>query len=85
LIAWRTVPGAIIQSSGVVQFEPSSVGGTRIHLRMSYRPPADMVGHAAAVMFGADPRRQIDDDLLRFKSFMESGKTTGREGEALRH
>ena len=43
------------------------------------------VGHAAAVMFGADPRQQIDDDLLRFKSFMETGKTTGREGETLRH
>lgn len=85
LIAWRTVPGSVIQSSGVVQFEPSSVGGTRIHLRMTYRPPADLVGHAAAVMFGADPRHQIDEDLLRFKSFMETGKTTGREGTVLRH
>ncbi|MBM0103262.1 SRPBCC family protein [Steroidobacter sp. S1-65] len=85
LIAWRTVPGSVVQSSGVVQFEPTSVGGTRIHLRMTYRPPADMIGHAAAVMFGADPRRQIDEDLLRFKSFMETGKTTGREGTVLRH
>ena len=85
LIAWRTVPGSVIHSSGVVQFEPSSVGGTRVHLRMTYRPPADVIGHAAAVMFGADPRHQIDEDLLRFKSFMETGKTTGREGTVLRH
>lgn len=85
LIAWRTVPGSVVQSSGVVQFEPTSVGGTRIHLRMTYRPPADMIGHAAAVMFGADPRRQIDEDLQRFKSFMETGKTTGRDGTVLRH
>lgn len=85
LIAWRTVPGSAIQSAGVVQFEPSSVGGTRIHLRMTYRPPADLIGHAAAVIFGADPRRQMDEDLLRFKSFMETGKTTGREGTVLRH
>ena len=85
LIAWRTVAGSPVQSSGVVQFEPSSQGGTRIHIRMCYRPPADAVGHAAAVVFGKDPRRQIDDDLLRFKSLLEVGRTTGKQGTVVRH
>lgn len=85
LLAWRTVPGSPVQSSGVVQFEPSSYGGTRIHVRMCYRPPANAAGHAAAVVFGKDPRRQIDDDLLRFKSLLEAGKTTGNQGPIVRH
>lgn len=85
LLAWRTVPGSPVQSSGVVQFEPSSYGGTRIHVRMSYRPPANAAGHAAAVVFGKDPRRQIDDDLMRLKSMLEAGKTTGNQGPIVRH
>jgi uncharacterized membrane protein len=85
LISWRTVPGSPVQSSGVVQFEPSNYGGTRIHVRMSYRPPANAVGHAAAMVFGKDPRRQIDDDLMRFKSLLEVGKTSGNQGTFVRH
>lgn len=77
LIAWRTLPGASVQSSGVVQFEPNSYGGTRIHVRMSYRPPADAIGHTLAKVFGRDPQRQIHADLLRFKAFIETGRTGG--------
>jgi uncharacterized membrane protein len=85
LLAWRTVPGSPVQSTGVVQFEPSKYGGTRIHVRMSYRPPANAAGHVAAVVFGKDPRRQIDDDLMRLKSLLEVGKTTTDEGPIVRH
>lgn len=85
LIAWRTAQGSPVQSSGVVQFEPTNYGGTRVHVRMCYRPPANAIGHAAAAIFAKDPRHQIDDDLLRFKSFMETGKTTGSRGTVLRH
>jgi uncharacterized membrane protein len=74
LIAWRTVEGAAVQSAGVVQFEPSNYGGTRIHVRLSYRPPANLVGHTVAKIFGRDPQRQMDADLARFKSYMETGR-----------
>lgn len=82
LIAWRSTAGSSVQSSGVVQFEPNGYGGTRIHIRMSYRPPADAVGHAVAKVFGRDPQRQIDADLMRFKSFIETGKTSGAGPDA---
>ncbi|WP_161811138.1 SRPBCC family protein [Steroidobacter agaridevorans] len=85
LIAWRTVPEASVQSSGEVHFEPTSTGGTRIQVRMWYRPPANLVGHAAAWMFARDPKHQIDEDLLRFKSFLETGATGRAEDSALRH
>jgi uncharacterized membrane protein len=72
LIAWRTVEGSMVHSSGVVQFEPSEYGGTRVHIRMGYRPPASALGHTVAKIFGRDPKRQIDDDILRFKAFIET-------------
>jgi uncharacterized membrane protein len=75
LIAWRTEENSAVQSAGVVQFEPSSYGRTRIHVRLSYRPPVNRVGHTVAKIFGRDPQRQIDDDLMRFKSFLETGRT----------
>lgn len=85
LIAWRTVPGSVVYSSGVVHFEPDAYGDTRVHIRMTYRPPANAVGHTIARIFGADPRRQMDEDLARFKSYIEVGKTTGAYGTVTRH
>ncbi len=73
LIAWRTVEGAPVRSAGVVQFEPTGYGGARIHIRMIYRPPANALGHTVAKLFGRDPKHQIDEDLLRFKRYMETG------------
>ena len=71
-LAWRTEPGAEIGQSGSVQFEPSR-GGTRVTVRMSWQPPAGALGHGIAALLGADPRRQMDDDLARMKSFIERG------------
>jgi len=31
------------------------------------------VGHAIASLFGADPKSEMDDDLMRMKSFIETG------------
>jgi uncharacterized membrane protein len=85
LIAWRTMKGASVQSSGVVQFEPTSYGGTRVHMRLSYRPPENIVGHAVARIFGKDPKRQIDAGLMRFKTFIETGATPGAAAGPTRH
>jgi len=74
VIAWRTAEDSPVQSAGFVQFEPSEDGGTRVHVRMSYRPPVNVVGHTVARIFGRDPQRQIDSDLARFKTFMETGR-----------
>lgn len=85
LIAWRTVEGSVVHSSGIVHFEPDAYGDTRVHIRMTYRPPANAVGRTVAKIFGVDPRRQMDADLARFKSFLEVGKTTGAHGTVTRH
>jgi uncharacterized membrane protein len=87
VIAWQSVAGSQVETSGVVRFEPEA-GGTRMDVRMSYSPPAGLLGHAVASLLGKDPKKQLDDDLLRLKSLLEKGKATGREGkvdrEALR-
>jgi uncharacterized membrane protein len=83
LLAWRSVPGSLIGHSGVIRFE-AVPQGTRIDIRLSYNPPAGAVGHAFARLLGVDPKREMDDDLLRLKSILERGSATGREGKVLK-
>jgi uncharacterized membrane protein len=73
-LAWRSEPGAEIANSGSIQFEPWR-DGTRVTVRMSYSPPAGAIGHGIATLLGADPKRQMDDDLARMKGFIERGVT----------
>ncbi len=79
LLAWKSVEGAMVENEGVIHFEDAGWGKTRLDIRLSYNPPAGAIGHAFARLLGADPKKQMDDDLLRFKSLMELGKATGHE------
>lgn len=71
-IAWKTEDGAAVAHAGVIRLVPVD-GGTRVELRMSYNPPAGVLGHAVAASFGRDPKRQMDDDLARLKTTIETG------------
>ena len=73
LIAWRSVSDSDVRHGGVVRFEAASDGGTRLKVQLSYVPPAGAFGHAVASIFGADPKSEMDADLLRMKSMIETG------------
>jgi uncharacterized membrane protein len=72
-IAWRTEPGSAIAHSGVVRFEPEGHSRTRVDVKLTYNPVAGGIGHAVAALLGADPKHRMDDDLMRMKSFVETG------------
>ncbi len=42
-------------------------------MRLSYNPPAGPIGHAIAKAFGADPKSEMDQDLMRLKTLLETG------------
>jgi uncharacterized membrane protein len=71
-LAWRSEPNSEIPNSGSIQFERHR-GGTLVTVRMSYQPPAGALGHAFALLLGADPKSKMDEDLARMKSFIERG------------
>lgn len=80
VLAWKSVNGSSVEHAGTIHFEPTQDGrSTRLDIRMTYTPPAGALGHVFARLLGADPKKQMDDDLLRFKSLLETGKATGRE------
>jgi len=78
-IAWETIPDSQIHHSGVVSFEQNWDGGTRVTVQMTYMPPAGVVGHKVAELFGVDPRQAMQDDLSRLKVLLEVNRMTTEE------
>lgn len=81
-IAWESLPDSQVKTAGFVRFDPSRDGGTRVSVQMEYLPPAGVLGHAVAQLFGVDPRQAMNDDLIRLKSLLETGKTSSAKGTA---
>lgn len=79
LLAWRSEPGAILENAGAVRFSREG-SGTRLDLRFCYNPPTQ-AGAAVAELFGADPRAQLNQDLGRLKSLLESGTRSELYGQ----
>jgi uncharacterized membrane protein len=73
LIEWRSVGGSDVRHHGTVRFTANGDGGTQVSVRLSYLPPAGAFGHAVATIFGADPKSEMDADLMRMKSMIETG------------
>ena len=83
LIAWRSLPGADVDSAGTVLFKAAPVGrGTEVKVELSYLPPAGKVGAAVAKLLGEEPKKQLDDDLRHFKQLMEAGERATTEGQS---
>ena len=72
LIEWTTIEPAQVRNQGQVRFRPER-GGTRIDIQMTYQPPGGSPGHWLARMMGADPRSEINQDLMRLKTLLETG------------
>lgn len=73
-IGWHSLPGATVDNAGSVQFESLQGDKTRVHVALSYRPPAGPLGAAVAKLFGEEPSQQIAEDLQKFKQTFEAGQ-----------
>ncbi len=85
ILAWRSEPGSMIDNAGFIRFEPVGDGeSTRVDIHLSYNPPAGSAGDVVASLLGADPKSAMDEDMVRFQSLVEEGRTgNGRETASL--
>jgi uncharacterized membrane protein len=72
-MTWRSVEGSQVENTGRVRFQPDGEG-TRVHVQLKYSPPGGLLGHVVAKAFGVDPKSEMDDDLNRMMSAIETGK-----------
>lgn len=78
VIAWKSTPGSVVENAGKVCFSPDGKGGTRVDVELAYDPPAGALGHGIATLLGSNPKQQMDEDMVRFKSLIEDGKATAK-------
>lgn len=82
VIAWRSLPGAQVENSGRVTFQPApKERGTEVKVVLDYKPPAGSLGAAIAKFTGEEPGEQVREDLRHFKMLMESGEIISTEGQ----
>jgi uncharacterized membrane protein len=74
LLGWRSIPNSMIATAGRVTFEDAPGGGTNVEIMITYRPPAGHVGTSLAWLLNVAFERMIEEDLQRFKRFLESGE-----------
>jgi len=71
MIAWRSLPGSMVETAGSVHFEKAG-RGTEVKVSLKYNPPAGQAGAALARWLGESPETQIEEDLERFKRLVEN-------------
>lgn len=72
-IGWRSVEGA--RQAGSVRFKDAAGGrGTLVEVTIEYVVPGGVFGALMGRLMGEDPKRQLHEDLRRFKQVMESGE-----------
>lgn len=75
-LAWRGV-GGDVDASGDVTFEETKRGSTLLCIQLGYDPPSGYSG-AIARLFGEDLALHLEEDLQRFKHFVEEHQAIGR-------
>lgn len=83
-LAWRTETGGIVQHAGILKFNSNPDGSTTVAVRLTYNPIGGAIGHVVASLVGADPKTRLDEDLVRMKTYLETGKEP-RDAAAARH
>jgi uncharacterized membrane protein len=82
LIAWRSLAGSQVQTSGVVRFQPAPAGqGAVVRVEMQFTPPGGPAGAAFAKLFGGAFDQMVLEDLRRFKQLMETGEIPRAEAQ----
>ncbi|QKJ29981.1 SRPBCC family protein [Mucilaginibacter mali] len=72
LIAWSSVPGANLQTTGKVRFiDTPEPGVTLIHVVIMYHPPAGLIGATLAHLINPMFKKMVEDDIQNFKRYMD--------------
>jgi uncharacterized membrane protein len=81
-IAWRSLPGSDVQTSGSVDFRPDPQGrGTFVSANVQYGIPGGPLASGLAAFFGKSPEFVVREDLRRFKQLLETGEVPTTRGQ----
>jgi len=73
-IACCSEPDSPVQYAARAWFEPVGPSRTRVQIQATYNLPGGALAHSAAWLAGLDLKSQLDDMLMRAKTYLETGK-----------
>jgi uncharacterized membrane protein len=83
-IAWRSLPGGDLETSGSVTFKPAPANrGTvvRVEMEMSCHAPIARSNGFFARLMGKVPEQHLQNDLRRLRQWLETGEIARTEGQ----
>jgi uncharacterized membrane protein len=85
VIAWQSVEGSQIRTSGRVEFIDAPPGrGTYVRATIAYDPPGGVIGEWIAKLLQREPNVQVRRDLRRLKQFLETGEISNSASPSAR-
>ena len=72
-LGWNSMPGSTIENAGKVEFRATNNGGTELRVLISYRAPLGILGAGIAKLFTPAFEKIIENDILSFKRYIETG------------
>lgn len=81
-IAWRSLPGSDVQTTGSVSFRVDPQGrGTFVTVDLQYGVPGGRFGSGLAALLGKNPEFVVREDVRRFKQLLETGEVPTTRGQ----
>jgi uncharacterized membrane protein len=81
-LAWRSLPGSSVETSGEVRFTDSTGNrGTLVLVTMEAGLPGNVLGRLVEPVVHQGTERQVREDLRRFKELMEAGEIATIDGQ----
>jgi uncharacterized membrane protein len=65
VIAWRSLPAAVVDCNGLIRFAPTPTGGTELRIEIEYDPRATGFADAVRALFDVSRKEQLEADLAR--------------------
>ncbi len=80
--SWHSVAGAPIENTGKINFSDTPAQGTRVDIMIAYRHPEGIVSEGMAQLLTQAFRAKVEEDVQRFKEYIENEAATGVNGHA---
>lgn len=81
VIAWESVPGSIVQATGLMRFSPLSATETRLDLTLTYLPRSTNLSEAFAALLSGRNGDRVRGELTTASRSL-SAMTSGKEPES---
>lgn len=77
VIAWESVPGSAVESSGTIRFAPAGEDATRVDVTLHYLPRTTAAAQAFRPLVSRGPERRVRAAISRIEAAMQRAEQPG--------